>query len=325
MGTTGWGGVMSKKEYAESKNAAFLAGLKARREEGTVRTGDPAEFATAPGRTAERQERQWLEEQLALARKSEIGLELLHEAKSRKRVLTPQQFNELRENIRLHGMISAITVRTQEQGGFEIVSGHNRVAAARELGHKTIKAVVIDSDEAQANLNAFYANLIQPSLPDFEKYEGFKRIEEVTQKPRKEMAKDAGVDPSMVTLWLSFGDLPEEAIALVKSKPGKLGAAAAAALAKLTKAGKGVMVVEAVRLLIEGNISQIDAVRAASKVASKAGSPAPKPVRILSGKRLYAEMRGTAATLRITFTSQEERARVEALIQKLVVEQSKKD
>ena len=83
---------MSKKEYAESKNAAFLAGLKARREEGSVRTGDPAEFATAPGRTAERQEREWLQEQLTLARKSEIELDLLREAKGRRRALTPNQF-----------------------------------------------------------------------------------------------------------------------------------------------------------------------------------------------------------------------------------------
>ena len=274
---------MSKKEYAESKNAAFLAGLKARREEGNVRTGDPAEFATAPGRTAERQEREWLQEQLALARKSEIDLDLLHEARGRKRVLTAEQFDELKVNIRQHGLISAITVRTKEKGGFEIVSGHNRVAVIRELGMKTIKAVVVDSDEAQANLNAFYANLIQPSLPDFEKYLGFKRIEEVTGKPRKEMAKDAGVDPSLVTLWFSFADLSDDAIELVATNPEKLGATAATALAKLTKAGKGAQVVDAIRALVNGEINQNEAVRIASKSTPKAVTPAVKPKRILRG------------------------------------------
>ena len=315
---------MSKKEYAESKNAAFLAGLKARREEGNVRTGDPEEFATAPGRTAERQEREWLQEQLALARKSEIGLELLHEVAGRRRILSPTQFDELRENICRHGLISAITVRSKEQGGFEIVSGHNRVAVFRELGLKTIKAVIIDSDEAQANLNAFYANLIQPSLPDFEKYQGFKRIEEVTGKTRKMMAQDAGVDPSLVTLWFGFADLPEAAIDLVRQDPAKLGAAAATALAKLCKAGKSDKVVEAIRMLVETDVSQAYAVRLAGKTDRKPGPAMPKPTRVLTGKRLYAELRSSGTTLKITFASTEERERVEALVHRLVAEQTKR-
>lgn len=315
---------MSKKEYAESKNAAFLAGLKARREEGSVRTGDPVEFATAPGRTAERQEREWLLEQLALARKSEIGLELLHEAAGRKRALTTEHFEELRANIERHGLISAITVRTKEQGGFEIVSGHNRVAVFRALGLKTIKAVVIDSDEAQANLNAFYANLIQPSLPDFEKFLGFKRIEDVTGKTRKQMAEDAGVAASSVTLWFGFADLPDEALQLVAASPEALGATAASQLGKLTRAGQRAQVIDAVRALVEGRISQAEAVRQAKKQQPPQSRPVSAVQKILRGKNVYAEVQGSASVLKITFTSAAERQRVEKLVQDLITKEAKK-
>lgn len=313
---------MSKKEYAATKNAAFLAGVKARREEGGLRSEGPGEFATAPGRTAERQEREWLQEQLALARDSAIELGLLHEVAGRKRHLSPEQFGELKDNIARHGLISAITVRTREQGGFEIVSGHNRVAALRELGEKTVKAIVVDGDEARATLHAFYANLIQPSLPDFEKFLGFQNIEDVTKKSRKEMAEDAGVAPSMVTLWFSFADLPPEAIEMIRTAPEKLGATAASALSKLTRLGRGDQVTHAVKELIEGKITQAQAIVAATRDDGKKPVKAKKARRIMRGKEVYAEISSGAATLRITFLSETERSRVELLINALLLQQS---
>ena len=65
--------------------------------------------------------------------------------------------------------------------------------------------------------------------------------------------------------------------------------------------------------------------RMAAKSEKKSPTSPLKPTRVLRGKRLYAELRSSAATLRITFASAEERERVEGLVQKLLAEQSKLD
>lgn len=308
---------MSQKAFTESKNAAFLAQMKARREQG-ISSGEPKEFSTAPGITAERQEREWLQEQLTLARKSEVQLDLLHEVPGRRRMLTETQFLELKNNLSKNPLVSAITVRKREKGGFEIVSGHNRVAAYRELGYTTIKAVVIDGDEHQSNLNAFYANLIQPNLPDFEKFIGFKKIQEFTGKTQKEMAIEAGVAPPLVNLWFSFADIPDEAIEIIKNHPEKIGATAASVFAKLSKAGRKEQVIEAIKLLCSGKLTQSAATKLASKDISKKEAKEVNSKKILSGRNIFAEMRGVNLGLTIRFANEDIRKKVEPLIEELM-------
>lgn len=315
---------MSQKNFVESKNAAFLAQMKARREQG-IPSGIPTKFATAPGMTAEKQELEWLQEQLDLARKSEVEIDSLYEVPGRRRTLTESQFLELKNNLSTNPLVTAITIRKRAEGGFEIISGHNRVAAYKELGHKTIKAIVIDGDEYQSTLNAFYANLIQPSLPDFEKYLGFKKIHETTGKTQKEMALEAGIDPSLVTLLFSFSDLPEKALDIIKTSPEIIGASAASSLAKLTKQGKATEVEKAIELLYLGKINQAAAIRLASKGQEEKQINKPKSTKILNGKALFAEMIGYGPSLRINFKTEDDRRKMEKLFEKVIKDSFGKD
>lgn len=310
---------MSQKSFVESKNAAFLAQMKARREQG-IPSGIPTKFATAPGMTAEKQELEWLQEQLDLARKSEIEIDSLYEVPGRRRMLSDSQFQELKNNLSTNPLVTAITIRKRDQGGFEIISGHNRVAVYKELGYKTIKAIIIDSDEYQSTLNAFYANLIQPSLPDFEKYLGFKKIHESTGKTQKEMAVEAGIDPSLVTLLFSFSDLSENAINIIKTAPHKIGASAAASFAKLTKQGKSEEVENAIAQLYSGKLNQAAAIRLASKRDETNQNDKPRPKKILNGKIVFAELIGYGTSLRINFKSAEEREKMEQLFEKVITD-----
>jgi ParB family transcriptional regulator, chromosome partitioning protein len=102
-----------------------------------------------------------LKEAEAGASPREISLDQLHEVPERRRKLTAQQYAELKENLRNNPLVTPITVRKRETGGFEIVSGNNRVAVFRELGRTKIPAALLDSDDDQAEINAFYANLLQ--------------------------------------------------------------------------------------------------------------------------------------------------------------------
>lgn len=55
---------------------------------------------------------------------------------------TGEEQAELVESIRTTGMLVPVIVRPLLRGKYEIISGHRRVAACRELGVDTIPAIV---------------------------------------------------------------------------------------------------------------------------------------------------------------------------------------
>lgn len=250
----------------------------------------------------------------------ELPLDQLHEVGGRRRRLTEQQFNELKENLRNNPLVTPITVRKRAEGGFEIVSGNNRVEVFRELGRTSIPAALLESDDDQAEINAFYANLLQPDLPDFEKYVGFRKI--IGKHPElthAQVAEGAGVSRSFVTQLMAFSDLPADAIAILADRPEVLGANAAQDLAGLVKKGRVEQVVRAIARLAAGEIDQARAVReAAVDIIPKAGASKPEPVRIKIGRTTYCAIQRADKVLRIQFQSAEEAESVQEAIREVL-------
>lgn len=246
----------------------------------------------------------------------DIALDQLHEVEGRRRKLTEQQYHELKENLRNNPLVTPITVRKRAAGGFEIVSGNNRVAIFRELGRTQIPAALLDSDDAQAEINAFYANLLQPDLPDFEKYLGFKRIvERHPDLTHADIAAGAGVSRSFVTQLMAFADLPADALAILAAQPGALGANAAQDLAALAKKGRGPQVVMAVAKIAAGEIDQGRAVKeAATDASGKVAAARPEPIRIKIGRATYCAIQRADKVLRIQFQSAEEAEAVQQAV-----------
>ena len=77
------------------------------------------------------------------------------------RLYSEEKLNELAESIRQHGVIEPICVRLKPDSRFEIVAGHNRVAAARIAGLRTVPANVQTLDDTQAALMLVDSNLQQ--------------------------------------------------------------------------------------------------------------------------------------------------------------------
>lgn len=69
------------------------------------------------------------------------------------------KLQELAENIRKNGVIEAICVRPTADGRFQIIAGHNRVAAAKLAGLTTIPAVAQQMDDNEAALRMVDSNL----------------------------------------------------------------------------------------------------------------------------------------------------------------------
>lgn len=70
---------------------------------------------------------------------------------------------ELAENIRQNGVISPIRLRPSpfEKGRYQILAGHNRVAAAKLAGLKTVPAELIQANDDEARLILVDSNLYQ--------------------------------------------------------------------------------------------------------------------------------------------------------------------
>lgn len=297
------------------KLGARTAGIKARvvdkPTEKPLRTGPGIHLdATARMHAAELRAEE-LEAQLQQAgagQPLQVKLGELHEVSGRKRMLTTAEYEELRDNLDRNPLVTPITVRRRAEGGYEVISGHNRVQIYRELKKTDIAVVVRETDDAQADLNAFYANLLHPSLPDFQKYLGFKMIQR--RKPdlsADDIATMTGKSRRHVEQLLKFDALPEEALTILAASPVDLGGNAVEELAKLVEKGTGEKVIEAIARLAAGELNQKQAVSFASTSDGRKTVPRrTAAVTIKQGRTVYCTLVQASKVLRLEFGSKEE-------------------
>jgi ParB family chromosome partitioning protein len=264
-----------------------------------------------------------LEQQLSTQTPRELPIEMLDEVPGRRRRLTPDQFEELKENLRNNPLVHPIGVKACANGRYEIVSGYNRVDAFRALGRATVPVNVLDIEADVTDTAAFYANLLQPSLPDYEKYLGFKRQKDKTKTSQKELAKAAGIAESTVSMLFAFEGLPARAKELIEDRPEGIGMSCASELARVARDGAADRVVEAVELVLAGKLSQKEAVEYAARKAPRLQAPrqaSTAPVKVRAGRLEFCQYVARGASLRIDFKLEEHRAEAEARIATLLQE-----
>lgn len=299
---------MSKIKELAGKTASIQARAIDKSQERPPKTAPVMLYDASARMHAAEQRAEELEARLREAERQTANLELpldeLHEVPGRKRVLNDEQFTELRENLRNNDLVTPITVRTRAEGGYEIVSGHNRVAAYREIGRTMIPAVIRETDAIQADINAFYTNLLQPNLPDYEKYLGFRLIR--TLRPslsQGQIASTAGVSQSMLSRLLSFEDLPPEAHQILLEYPETLGASAASKLASLAREGKAERVIGAIERGSQGLFDQFQMIAYALKDDKKPvrSKPQVDTLTFRAGKTPVCSYRKTESVIRLDF------------------------
>lgn len=74
---------------------------------------------------------------------------------------TELKMQEMMDSIREHGVLMPILVRPNEDGGYEIIAGHNRVEASKRLGLKEIPATIRNLDKETATILMVDSNLRQ--------------------------------------------------------------------------------------------------------------------------------------------------------------------
>lgn len=90
------------------------------------------------------------------------------------KVRTGEEQTELLESIRANGTLVPIIVRSSSAGKYEIISGHRRVEACKELGVEMIPAIVKELTNEEAIITMVDANLQRENLLPSEKAFAYK-------------------------------------------------------------------------------------------------------------------------------------------------------
>lgn len=258
----------------------------------------PTRIKTAPGMFLDTHHRATIAEaENALLRNRRIKINDLKIVEGRKRQLSATEFAELKANLAAFPLVNPVAVRALPGGTFELISGHNRVQAFVELGRDEIDANLVELGEEQVLPAAFYSNLLSPALPDYEKYLGFKNLQDATGKSQAELARESGVAKSMISMLFAFDQLSPATHALLLRQPQLVSATLAAKLRVLPYAD------DAIASLAAGEVTAQQVLATATGKNDKSTEDFKKEtVVIRNGKSRFAEIsvRGTTAIIRLT-------------------------
>lgn len=105
---------------------------------------------------------------------------------------TGEEQTELVESIRANGTLVPIIVRSSSTGKYEIISGHRRVKACKELGIDTIPSIVKELTNEEAIITMVDANLQRENLLPSEKAFAYKmKIEAMKRKAGRPQKKSS--------------------------------------------------------------------------------------------------------------------------------------
>ena len=90
------------------------------------------------------------------------------------KVKDDEEMEQLKESIRASGVLVPALARPKKAGGYELISGHRRMAACRELGMKTMPVIVRNLTDEEAVIAMVDANLQRERILPSEKAFAYK-------------------------------------------------------------------------------------------------------------------------------------------------------
>lgn len=149
-----------------------------------------------------------------------------------RKVFDQVSLDELAESIRLHGVITPITVRKGEKDGYyQIIAGERRWRAARQAGLEDIPAMVLEAEEDEVMELALIENLQRQDLNPMEEALGYRSLMDEYQMTQEEVAKVIGKSRPAIANSLRLLALPQPVAEWIQE--GKLSAGHGRALLAL--------------------------------------------------------------------------------------------
>jgi ParB family chromosome partitioning protein len=133
-----------------------------------------------------------------------------------RRAIDPAALAELKSSMSISGLLQPVLVR-EARNGFELVAGERRWRAAKELGWKTIPAVVRQVDDQTLLTLALVENLQRASLSPIDEAEGYERLATQFRLSHAQIAQAVGRDRSTVANAVRLLQLPRSVQQLLGS------------------------------------------------------------------------------------------------------------
>ena len=106
---------------------------------------------------------------------------------------TEERMEEMVESVKEYGVMSPIIARPRKEGGYEIISGHNRVEACQRAGIEKVPVIIREMDDDTAIILMVDSNLKQrDKLKPSEKAKAYKMKMEALRRQAGRPAKNSG-------------------------------------------------------------------------------------------------------------------------------------
>lgn len=174
--------------------------------------------------------------------------------------LNQESLDELKESLKEDGQWDPIIVR-QKGERYEVIAGHRRVQAAKELGWAEIEATVRDIDETEALFLALKTNLIREEMTEREQGKILHQIASNLSLSNAQIAKKIGKSKDWVNHRVKLAlDLHEDVAKALES--GEITfALAARIIAQLPMKTQSSFLI----YLLQNNIKDVDKARVAMR------------------------------------------------------------
>lgn len=109
-----------------------------------------------------------------------------------------EKMDELKESIKVHGIIQPIIVR-ESTNGYEIVAGERRLKAARELGMKKVPVIIRQFNNLKTFEVALVENIQREDLNPIDQAFAFKRLVDEFELTHQELAEMTGKSRAFIS------------------------------------------------------------------------------------------------------------------------------
>ncbi|EIK9667554.1 TPA_asm: ParB/RepB/Spo0J family partition protein [Listeria monocytogenes] len=126
-----------------------------------------------------------------------------------RKIFDAKAINELRDSIKIHGVLQPIILRNTDKG-YEIVVGERRYRAAKEAKLKGIPAVVRDLTEEEMMELSVIENLQREDLSPLEEAESYQFLMKKLSLTQAKLAERVGKSRPYIANFVRLLTLPEE-------------------------------------------------------------------------------------------------------------------
>ncbi|AQY49624.1 ParB family chromosome partioning protein [Listeria weihenstephanensis FSL R9-0317] len=144
-----------------------------------------------------------------------------------RKTFDPTALRELRDSIKLHGILQPIILRKSEPKGYEIVVGERRFRAAKEAGLEAIPAVVRTLDDREMMELAVLENLQREDLSVLEEAESYDLLMKNLDLTQAKLADRLGKSRPYIANMVRLLSLPAEVQVMLRDGSLSMGHARA--------------------------------------------------------------------------------------------------